>query len=380
MRIQSIDALRGIAILGILFMNIYFHGSLTVGYGELTPKPLTDSTIEIFNSLFVDGRFRTLFCILFGVGLAIQYQSCKRKSISPKVFLTARLNWLMIFGLLHGVFIFGGDILLLYSVCALTILSSLTLPLRELLHKSLLFLIIGALLSIIATVVLAVFFEDSAMLRSSEEYAELYELWFSGYLNQIWMQGGVAIAIVLFSPLFIYWQVAGLMMLGIFLYRLGFFTKGLKRSQLVIISLAAIFFTSIDIGIRLSSLKLSEETISTMASISAIFVALLYAHFVIRLINNKNNIIKLFTAPGKLAFSLYILQSITMAIILRFWHQDFHLTAHRIDYVLIAAAYTLIQIALAHWYLRYFNQGPLEYIWRKAYRHSLHMSQKKRIA
>ncbi len=286
----------------------------------------------------------------------------------------------MIFGLLHGVFIFGGDILLLYSVCALTILSSLTLPLRELLHKSLLFLIIGALLSIIATVVLAMFFEDSAMLRSSEEYAELYELWFSGYLNQIWMQGGVAIAIVLFSPLFIYWQVAGLMMLGIFLYRFGFFTKGLKRSQLVIISLAAIFFTSIDISIRLSSLKLSEETISTMASISAIFVALLYAHFVIRLINNKNNIIKLFTAPGKLAFSLYILQSITMAIILRFWHQDFHLTAHRIDYVLIAAAYTLIQIALAHWYLRYFNQGPLEYIWRKAYRHSLHMSQKKRIA
>jgi uncharacterized protein len=96
-------------------------------------------------------------------------------------------------------------------------------------------------------------------------------------------------------------------------------------------------------------------------------VALLYAHAVIKLINKKSRIIALFAAPGKIAFSLYILQSIAMALLLRQWNQDFHLTAHRIDYVLIALAFTFIQVGLAHIYLRYYNQGPLEYLWRKAY-------------
>ena len=79
MRIQSIDILRGIAILGILFMNIYFHGSLITGYGELSPKPVMDTFIETINTIFFDGRFRTLFCLLFGAGLAIQYSACKKK-------------------------------------------------------------------------------------------------------------------------------------------------------------------------------------------------------------------------------------------------------------------------------------------------------------
>ena len=81
------------------------------------------------------GVFRTLFCLLFGAGLAIQYKSCQKKAISPKIFLTTRMRWLMLFGLLHGIFVFGGDILFFYSVCALTLLSSLTLPLKALYQK-----------------------------------------------------------------------------------------------------------------------------------------------------------------------------------------------------------------------------------------------------
>ncbi len=370
MRVQSIDILRGIAILGILFMNIYFHGSLITGYGELSPKPVMDTLIETINTIFFDGRFRTLFCILFGVGLAIQYKSCKRKRLSPKLFLTSRLNWLIVFGVIHGVFIFGGDVLLLYGLSALTILSALDLPLKALYKKAIQYLTVGALLSMAFTLLAIIFSEDSPELRSSSDYIEMHEQWFSSYVNQVVMQGGFAFVLVILSPLFIYWQVAGLMLLGAFLYRIGFFNRGFTTKQLQGVFIAALFFISIDI-LCITMSNISSEMNSMLSSVSATFVALLYAHAVIRLVKNKSRFITLFSAPGKIAFSLYIFQSVSMALLLRLWNQDFHLTAHRIDYVMIALAFTFVQMALSHLYLRYFSQGPLEYIWRKAYQSSL---------
>jgi uncharacterized protein len=367
MRIDAIDSLRGIAILGILFLNIYYHGSLATGYGELTPKPFSDSTIEIFNAIFTDGRFRTLFCILFGVGLAIQYKSCQRKKLSPKLFLTARVHWLMLFGLLHGVFIFGGDILLFYGVCALTILNSLALPLKALYQRSVKYLTIGIVLTVIITFIFVIFSEELPLQRNSSEYLELHNLWFSSYIYQISTQSSFAIGLILVSPLFIYWQTAGLMLLGVFLFRIGFFKKGFNKGQLLKVTLTAVIFTCSDVALRLTFPSLAGEVSSIMASVSAIFVGLLYAHLVIKLANNRNRCIKVFVAPGKLAFSLYILQSIVMAVLLRAWNQDFHLTAQRLDYVLIALLFSLFQIGIAHWYLKHFNQGPLEFIWRCAY-------------
>lgn len=370
MRIQSIDILRGIAILGILFMNIYFHGSLTTGYGELSHKPIMDTYIETINTIFFDGRFRTLFCLLFGAGLAIQYSACKKKQLSAKLFLTSRLNWLIVFGIIHGVFIFGGDVLLLYSVSALTILSTLDLTLQELYNKAIRYISIGIILSLAFTVLVMISAEDSPMLRSSNDYIEMYELWFSHYGYQVLIQSGVTFGLLILSPLFIYWQVAGLMLLGAFLYRVGFFTRGFSAKQLKVILIMALIFTGIDISC-MTLFAISGEMSSVLSSVSAIFVALLYAHVVIRLIQKKCRFIRLFSAPGKIAFSLYIFQSICMALLLRAWQQDFHLTAHRIDYVMIALAFTFVQIILAHLYLHFFRQGPLEYIWRKAYQRSL---------
>ena len=73
MRIDAIDNLRGIAILGILFMNIYYHGSIITGYTELAPKPFSDSAIEIFNAIFADGRFPNtlLFIVWRRIGYSI---------------------------------------------------------------------------------------------------------------------------------------------------------------------------------------------------------------------------------------------------------------------------------------------------------------------
>ncbi len=135
MRIHSIDAVRGLAILGILFMNITFHQN---GYANYTffEEPLTsDTVISLFNTLFLDGRFRSLFCLLFGAGLAIQFDACEKRGRNFLDFSKARLKWLLVFGLLHGVFIFSGDILLYYSLCAFFILKHFSLSQDELKKK-----------------------------------------------------------------------------------------------------------------------------------------------------------------------------------------------------------------------------------------------------
>ncbi|CCN46517.1 conserved hypothetical protein [Vibrio nigripulchritudo MADA3029] len=366
MRIQSIDILRGIAILGILFMNVYYHGFFAVGYVSPALAPLSDTLVDLFNGVFVDGRFRSLFCLLFGVGLAIQYQSYKKKDISPRDAIKPRLKWLMLFGVLHGVFIFGGDVLLLYSVTAWFALKSLNLPQDQLRKKAIRYLVIGAVLNL-SWSALILYFSEPPLVQGSAAFMELYNEWFSSYGIQMIIQSAVAMIIVVSSPLWVFWQVAGLMMLGAYLYRNEFFTKGFEQNALIKVIIGAVIFTGLDVVLRLQLAAASTEVSALFASVSAVFVALIYAHIVVKLVANGSRIINLFAAPGKLAFSLYISQSIVGAIVLRWMFPEFHLTSTQIDYVYIALAYSAIQIVLAHVYLRFFKQGPLEYIWRKAY-------------
>ncbi|MFA3773350.1 hypothetical protein ACEG26_24170, partial [Salmonella enterica] len=68
-------------------------------------------------SLLFESRFMSIFSLLFGVGLYIQYQSALAKNLPVQARLSSRLRWLLLFGLLHGFLLFEGDILTLYACC-----------------------------------------------------------------------------------------------------------------------------------------------------------------------------------------------------------------------------------------------------------------------
>ena len=378
MRIQSIDVLRGIAILGILLMNIYFHGIMSLGYVPFDITPQSDIWVDTFNAIFADGRFRTLFCILFGAGLAIQIKSCEKKGFYYQDFLKSRLNWLMVFGIIHGVFIFGGDILFLYAVCALVIIKKLTLPTRELFSKAKKWLIIGTVLNILFSG-LAAFAAglELEMVRSSDAFLEEYNSWMGNYGYQVTIQAIFAAFLVISSPLWVFWQVAGLMLLGVYFYRTGFFKRGLTASQFKTFALAAAALTGLDIFMRLSYFSVGSEMSSLLASTSAIFMSILYIHGVIYLLKNNHRWIEIFKAPGRMAFTLYIMQSVVLAVLLRWVFPEVHLTASMTDYLAMAVGMILFQLAFANWYLRQFKQGPLEALWRKAYLASFAKKQAK---
>ena len=124
---------------------------------------------------------------------------------------------------------------------------------------------------------------------------------------------------------------------------------------------------------------INPEIIPLLSSISAVFFALVYAHIVIKLCQSKNVLINLLAATGKVAFSLYILQSLVMGVLLRWLIPEFSLTASHPDYLVIALAYTFIQIVIANLYMRKFEQGPLEQLWRTRYNRSINKKLKAQL-
>src|SRR5688572_26780243 len=121
-RIATLDIVRGVAVMGILAMNI-------VGFGmppEAYLNPLAygvDSDADLaswaFSFVLVDGKMRGLFSFLFGASLLLVIQKAEAKGESPGRVHVSRMLWLLLFGYLHFYFIWYGDILSGYATIGL---------------------------------------------------------------------------------------------------------------------------------------------------------------------------------------------------------------------------------------------------------------------
>lgn len=119
-RIQALDVLRGFALIGILLMNIEFFNRTTHGIAEGMPAGLTsvDWFVSWFIAYFVQGKFWTIFSLLFGMGFAVMLA---RVEAAGRDFLGTylrRIGALAVFGAAHYIFLWDGDILFSYAVGA----------------------------------------------------------------------------------------------------------------------------------------------------------------------------------------------------------------------------------------------------------------------
>ena len=118
-RLASLDNIRGIAMLGILFMNLLSIAGPFAAYSNPhwhNQGSFTDTLVFSFQHLFFDTRFMSLFCLLFGAGLALLWDKLQQRGYQPEKIIYRRLRWLLLFGFIHGVFIWFGDILFNYAL------------------------------------------------------------------------------------------------------------------------------------------------------------------------------------------------------------------------------------------------------------------------
>jgi len=382
MRLHSLDAIRGVAILGILIMNIPYHVNILVGYAHFAHPLLTDQIVSFLQLIFADGRFRTLFSILFGAGLAIQYGHCEKNKYNPSLFIKTRLNWLLLFGALHALFIFGGDILMYYAICGMIARKYLMNDNAALMTKARNFLIIGGAVIVVMFAAMLVFSSpDDLMIRGSDNYQEQLSVWRSGYIIQMLAQGGVALAFLVFACIVMIWQTLGLMLLGVYLFRSGFFVNGFSPQLFRKILIAGIVSTLIPMQPLILQSIYMEEFAVMLSSISAIFVALVYAHLLVKCQQRENWLYSTLRNCGRMAFSLYLLQSICMAILFRaimpHINPAFEETMTRTDLLVIVVVFTAIQMLLANVVMNTFGQGPFEKLWRYCYLRNFYKKSKE---
>jgi uncharacterized protein len=118
-RIVTLDVVRGVAVMGILAMNIVafaMPGAAymnPMAYGTEGPADLGS---WIFSFLFIDGRMRGLFSFLFGASLLLVVERAEAAGLSPARIHYSRMIVLLLFGLIHFYLIWWGDILSLYAL------------------------------------------------------------------------------------------------------------------------------------------------------------------------------------------------------------------------------------------------------------------------
>jgi uncharacterized protein len=130
-RCTALDTIRGLALLGVLLVNL--HGDFRVSLAEhvLTLHTSTgwgDRATDVAIAAVLEFKAFALFSLLFGAGLAIFAGRAADRGTSPTRFLARRLLVLLVLGLGHLLVVWNGDILTLYAVCGLLMIPFHRLP------------------------------------------------------------------------------------------------------------------------------------------------------------------------------------------------------------------------------------------------------------
>ncbi|WP_030956655.1 DUF418 domain-containing protein [Streptomyces sp. NRRL S-378] len=228
-RLPLLDVLRGAAILGTLMTNVWIFASpgsewsvLQGGLGS--PDPIADpSAANIAETLFrflADGKFLALLTVLFGVGLAIQYDSAARRGERWPGRYPKRAAFLFVEGTVHFVLVFAWDVLMGYAVTALLV--AWLLARSEKVRCVALWTAAGVHLALVALVTLAaVSTADSGPDGPEPAAVELYAQ--GGYAAQVAFRLENAVALRI-EPVFSFGLLVFLFLLGVRLHRSGAFT------------------------------------------------------------------------------------------------------------------------------------------------------------
>jgi uncharacterized protein len=406
-RLVSVDVLRGIAVLGILLMNIIgfaFHMAAYVDPTVAGGDTGMNWWVYAINAILVDGKMRGIFSLVFGAGVVILTTRALERGagLDAADIHYRRMLWLMLFGIAHAYLLWWGEILYPYALLGL-----LLYPMRRLSSRGL--TIMGVVFAVLLTLAMtgeafrvASLRDEAAAAAAAEargeplsrdqerardewrerlrtakpdaqELARVNEAFQGSFVSALKERAGL-VAQFHFTPMYfpVLWDMLAMMLFGMAMIK-----SGVLAAEKPFRFYATMALVGYAIGLPLSMWQLWLNVESQFDHVAMGFsgiiyeparIAVCFGHVATAMLIVKAGVLRPITsrlaAVGQMAFSNYILQSVICFVV--FYGSGFglfgQLQRYQVYYVVLAC--WIVHLTWSPWWLRRFRFGPLEWAWR----------------
>ena len=382
-RYVILDALRGFALLGICMANFPEFSLYTFLSPEAVaamPTAVADTITRYLLYVLVDGKFYTLFSLLFGIGFSIIIRNAERKGANGFRIFYRRMGMLLLFGFLHLMFIWSGDILMLYALLGMLLPLFRRVSDKKLLGWALFFLILPIAMDGVCEMThtnLALPFihlQDTYCAKYGINEANfaywLHDAEDYGTVFQFLVQG----ACVRMQEFIIgnrYFKVLGLFLIGFYIGRHRVYAN-LEGGRNLLVK---VFRRGFTLGLPYSLLyawsSMSGHPFGNTLHSVCYFISVYPLGFayasglcLLYLKWKEGSIWKWLAAPGRMALTNYLGQSVIGMFLFYGIGLGWGSTIGLWQTEVIVLAVFLFQMLFSRLWLSGFKFGPLEWIWR----------------
>lgn len=412
-RLQTIDIIRGFALLGILLMNIPGFGIDNSIYYQLFTHPNSGADSVAFTTMMVlfEGTMRGLFSMLFGAGMILFTMNKQEKSGGATVaeYYYRRLLWLVLFGVFNAfVLLWFGDILYFYGLCGMLLYVFRKTKPGWLIVLGMVCIGISAIRVIVnynetrekRAAYLEAVQAEKAKKKLSPEQTGAKNAWVETEKNRKpdpertkknvrKMQSNYSTIFTYFIPRnaddetwWLYlglWDMLCMMFIGMGLFGLGFFSNQVRGSTYLMgllvgygigIPISWLYFKGVGQSVAMPSWGVYVDAYRAphwlLYDVKRVFLSVGHASLLMLVYRSRLLpwLMRALANVGQMAFTNYLMQSIICTLYFYGYGLGNYnqLRFHQLYYVV--GSVWLFQLVFSGIWLRYFRFGPFEWLWR----------------
>ena len=363
-RIGLVDAIRGLAVFGILWVNVFMRSDPIQLSALSQDRDLLGWAVAFTGTL----KFRSMFAFLFGLGLAIQAGRAEDERRFVRVYLR-RLAVLLVLGVVHFALLWPGDILVMYALCGVGLIWLRRVDERILLAVGIAFVVAGMAQQIVGTT-----FFDKAALRA--EVASAYAVYGQGTFAAVTVRR-VHDYLTFWTPAL--WatfpMVFAMMIFGLLFGRRRYFSRTEERPglwrRLCVVGYA--------VGIPLNALYATWATSAARSpaftyvaksahALGAPFLCIAYVATLVLLWQSRagKRVLAPLEAVGRMSITAYLGHSVVCSLLFCGYGLGWFGRVSKAQDVVVCCALFAVELLFANTWFRYFRMGPVEWGWRWA--------------
>lgn len=381
-RIGELDIIRGFALFGVLWVNMY-------GYTEYIVSPerivhlwgeTADRYVGLFTQWLAYGKAQALFSMLFGFGFAILSDRVDARGMDSGRIYLRRILILLAVGVAHVLLLWAGDILHAYALMGLVLMTTRRWPSWLVLGLGLILSLGVAVASDLLLEAMAPQGQQPAVLGLSQ--AGMERRWdvflgqdYGAYVRELWSMIGPEFYSSPIGWAFI-GTILGRFLIGAWIYRQGWLQDTARHAvgfhrALPWLLIGGLAIAAVGPGLTLLKLEYpqgAEHAPALLKQLGQLVLALGYGCGLVVLCQSGwwRRRLSGLGAVGQMALTNYLMQSVFYMFVLNGFGLGWVRYADAVVCLLLAVAFFAVQIVFSRWWLARYRFGPAEWLWRWA--------------